>query len=361
MTIRLAVVDDSAFVRKAIARMLQGEDDVSIVGLAASGEELIAHLEEWNPNAVTLDLSMPGIGGLATLDFIRAWRPVPVLIVSGHSTRETPLAVEALHRGAADFIDKQDFSLVDFQGLRATIVAKLRTLTKRSADVPSAGIERPARSPLRSPGETPSDCGQDARAPRHDLVVIGASTGGPPAIEHVLERLGGSPSVPIAIVQHMPAGFTTAFAERMNARMPFPVEEAKHNRELIAGTVYIAPAGTHFCVQVSASSLCAKLARFPETQHRPSVDVLFQSAAELGPRVIGVLLTGMGEDGARGLLELSKRGALTIAQDERSSIVYGMPRAAAELGAVSEQLALADIGPRLRYLLDRNVLAYPAP
>jgi len=125
--------------------------------------------------------------------------------------------------------------------------------------------------------------------------------------------------------------------------------------------VYIAPAGTHFCVQVSASSLCAKLARFPETQHRPSVDVLFQSAAELGPRVIGVLLTGMGEDGARGLLELSKRGALTIAQDERSSIVYGMPRAAAELGAVSEQLALDDIGPRLRYLLDRNVLAYPAP
>src|SRR6266576_3930235 len=138
MMIRLAVVDDSSFVRKAVARMLRDEPGLSIVGLAASGEELLEHLYEWNPNVVTLDLSMPGIGGLATLDRILAWRRVPVVILSGHSTREMPLAVEALHRGASDFIDKQDFSLVDFHGLRTTIVQKLRTLTGPwSADVPS--------------------------------------------------------------------------------------------------------------------------------------------------------------------------------------------------------------------------------
>jgi len=156
----------------------------------------------------------------------------------------------------------------------------------------------------------------------------------------------------------MPAGFTTAFADRMNGRMPFPVVEATHNRQLVAGTVYIAPAGSHLQIR---PGLVAALTRSPEMQHRPSVDVLFRSAAELGRRVVGILLTGMGEDGARGLLELSERGALTIAQDEDSSVVYGMPRAAVELGAVSEQLPLNDIAKRLRYLLDRNVLAYPPP
>jgi two-component system chemotaxis response regulator CheB len=346
MTIRLAVVDDSTFVRKAIARMMQSESDVEIAGLAASGEELLEHLDDWNPTAITLDLSMPGLGGLATLDRILAWRNVPVVILSGHSTRDAPLAVEALSRGAADFVDKQEFSLVDFQGLRAAILEKLRAL--RSAGVPPAAIERPARSPVWSPGETPTDCGRDARAPA--LILIGASTGGPPAIERILEDLD-TPPVPIVIVQHMPAGFTTAFADRLNNRMPFPVEEVTHNRELVAGRVYIAPAGNHVRVRMRGNQLLASLAQFPETQHRPSIDVLFRSAAALGSRLVAVLLTGMGDDGAQGLAELRERGALTIAQDEASSIVYGMPRAAVELGAVCEQLPLRDISARLRNVL----------
>lgn len=341
MKIRLAVVDDSAFVRKAIARMMQSESDIEIAGLAASGEELLAHLQQWNPTAITLDLSMPGMGGLATLDRILAWRDVPVLILSGHSARDAPLAVEALSRGAADFVDKQEFSLVDFQGLRSAIVEKLRMLT-RSAGVPPAAIARPPRAPI-------------VEAPV-DLVLIGASTGGPPAIECILESLDPPPPVPIVIVQHMPAGFTSAFADRLNDRMQFPVEEATHNRELIAGRVYIAPAGNHVRIRARGSQLLASLAQFPETQHRPSVDVLFRSAIALAPRVVAVLLTGMGDDGACGLAELRAHGALTIAQDEATSIVYGMPRAAVELGAATEQLPLRDIAARLR-----NVLAYPPP
>jgi len=160
-------------------------------------------------------------------------------------------------------------------------------------------------------------------------------------------------AVPIVIAQHMPVGFTTAFAERLNARMPFPVEEVAHNRRLVAGRAYIAPADVHLRVRVEGDHLVASLGRYPETQHRPSIDILFQSAAALAPRVVGVLLTGMGDDGARGLLDLAGRGALTIAQDEASCVVYGMPRAAVELGAVAEQLPITGIAPRLLQLLSR--------
>jgi two-component system, chemotaxis family, protein-glutamate methylesterase/glutaminase len=341
--IRLAVVDDSAFVRKAMRRLIAPENDIEIVGLAASGEELLEHLDDWKPTAVTLDLSMPGIGGLATLERILAWRRIPVVILSGDSTREAPMAVEALSRGAADFVDKQDFSLMDFQALRGALLEKLRVLCLCGGQ---------ALLPVPSP--VPPSQGQ-ARVPvlHRDLVVIGASTGGPPAIERLLEGLGAAPPVPIVIVQHMPAGFTTAFAERLNARLPFPVEEAAHNRPLLPGRAYIAPADVHLRVRSDAGGLVASLGRYPETQHRPSVDILFQSAAELAPRVVGVLLTGMGDDGARGLLDLAARGALTIAQDEASSIVYGMPRAAVELGAVAEQLPITGIAPRLLQLLAR--------
>ncbi len=343
MTIRLAVVDDSAFVRKAVARMMEGEADVKVVGLASNGEELLAHVDEWDPNAITLDLSMPGLGGLATLERILQWREVPVLILSGHSTRDAPLAVEALHRGAVDFVDKQEFSLVDFQGLRNAILARLRAFER--AGVPPAAVEHPARRP--EPRSDPQSV---------DLVVIGASTGGPPAIEEILVTLESPPNAPIVIVQHMPAGFTTAFAARLNHHLPFPVKELIHNEALVAGSVYIAPAGSHVRIRQNGSQLFAALFRFPEMPHRPSIDVLFASAAELDVSVMGVLLTGMGDDGASGLVQLHAGGAWTIAQDESSSIVYGMPRAAMELGGVSEQLSLRDIASRLR-----NVLAYPPP
>ena len=341
--IRLAVVDDSAFVRKAIARIMAGEPDIAVVGAAARGEELIERLDQWSPTAVTLDLSMPGMGGLETLDRILAWRRIPVIILSGHSTREAPLAVEALHRGAADFVDKQEFSLVDFGGLRMALLERLRTL----AGVPVAVAEEPAPAP-------PAVAAAAVRPVALDAIAIGASTGGPPAVERLLEALAAPPAVPLLIVQHMPRGFTAAFAERLNARLPFPVVEVTRNGVLHPGTAYIAPAGQHLRVARAGDVLKASLARYPETQHRPSVDVLFRSLLPLAPRVAAILLTGMGDDGAQGMLELAKREALTIAQDEASCIVYGMPRAAADLGAVGEQLPLSGIALRLRQLAERR-------
>jgi len=336
--IRLAVVDDSTFVRKAVARMMEREDDVTVVGVAACGEELLDKLDEWKPTAVTLDLSMPGIGGLATLDSILGWRRIPVLILSGHSTRDAPLAVEALSHGAADFISKEEFSLVDFQGFGGAILRKLRALAETEPELPIVNIVPVAR-PI-PPSST------------FDLVLIGASTGGPPAIEQVLESFREPLPVPIAVVQHMPAGFTAAFAQRLNARLPFPVEEVSHNRTMRPGSVYIARSGTHLRVTRDDDQLLASLGRYPETQHRPSVDVLFRSAVPIARRVIAILLTGMGDDGARGMLELAAGGAMTVVQDERSSVVYGMPRAAKELGAAVEQIELSGIATRVCQLLD---------
>ena len=335
--IRLAVVDDSAFVRKAIRRMLAAERDVKVVGAAASGEELLEHLEQWQPTAVTLDLSMPGIGGLATLERILSWRRIPVVILSGDSAKDAPLAVEALSRGAADFIAKQEFSLVDFQTMRGALLEILRA------------VQTP------SPITTPVSCHPSPVPSEFDLILIGASTGGPPAIEQLLTSFAASPPAPVVIVQHMPIGFTRAFAERLNARMPFPVEEAAHNRRIVPGCAYIAPADMHVRVREESGALLTSLGRYPESQHRPSVDVLFESAVPLAPRVAGVLLTGMGDDGARGLLALSARGALTIAQDEASCVVYGMPRVAVEIGAVVEQLPVTQIGARLHQRLSRTL------
>lgn len=343
--VRLAVVDDSAFIRKALSRVFENEPAVTIVGSAASGEELVSNIASWNPDIVTLDLSMPGMGGLATLDAILAWKPIPVVILSTHSSRDAPLTIEALHRGAVDFIDKQEISLVDFSALRAILLEKIRQFVGEEPSPPPAPAEPPQPLPEspRSEEELPGD---------FSAVVIGASTGGPPAIQRLLEDLG-PPPVPIAIVQHMPLGFTRAFAERLNAHLPMSVREAADGEPLSSGTVVIAPSGKHLRLRLEGERLQSALAKTPEdVPHRPSIDVLFESAASvLGRRTLAVLLTGMGRDGADGMARLHAAGAFTIAQDEASSIVYGMPRAAWDLGAVLERLPIDEIGRRLASLL----------
>ncbi len=336
--VRVAVADDSSFLRKAVARMLAGEPGIELVGSASRGEELLDNLDRWRPDAVILDLSMPGIGGLATLDEIMVRRPVPVVILSTYSRKGAPQTIEALHRGAVDFLDKQQFSLVDFDALRQALVGKIREVTAPRAP------EEPALAPAR---RAPVD---EREAPT-EVVLIGASTGGPPAIERILRDLAGDVPVPILIVQHMPAGFTRAFAERLNIQLPLEVREPVDGELLQPGTVYIAPGGFHLRLASDRDRLVAVVGSEPEdAPHRPSVDVLFTSAAAAGARAAAVLLTGMGQDGAEGMARLAERGALTIAQDEATSIIFGMPRAAAAMGGVREMLPLPEIGARLRRL-----------
>jgi two-component system, chemotaxis family, protein-glutamate methylesterase/glutaminase len=348
---RIAVADDSSFIRQALARLLAGEPTLEIVGLAASGEELLQRFDEWQPDAVVLDLSMPGIGGLRTLDALLARRRLPVLILSTHSRRGAPQTIEALHRGATDFVDKQEYSLVDFEALRQVLVEKLHQIL--AAGPPS----HPAAAAGRGGGGE-GDLGAgppepDQPAAGIELVVLGASTGGPPAIERILGDLGAAPPVPVAIVQHMPPAFTRSFAERLDARLPLRVREAADHERLLPGVVYIAPGGLHLSVERTHERLRAVLSAEPElARHRPSVDVLFASAAAATRgRLLAALLTGMGFDGAAAMAELARAGVHTIAQDRASSVIFGMPRAAIEAGSAREVLALERIGPRLLELL----------
>lgn len=350
MTLRVAIADDSSFIRKAIARLLQQERGIRLVGSAASGEELLLHFERWRPDVVVLDLSMPGMGGLPTLDRIMATRPTPVIILSTHSKKDAPLTIEALHRGAMDFIDKQEYSLIDFEALRGVLVGKIRLVTGAGQATPELE-PRAAAAPAGLPGTE----ALPALWPRAelDLVLVGASTGGPIAIETILRDLGSGFPAPVLVVQHMPAGFTRAFAERLDAHLPLQVREVVHEETLQPGTVYIAPGGVHLRVARQRGELRAMLSASPvETAHRPSVDVLFASARiAVGSRAVAVLLTGMGHDGAEGMAALASAGGVTIAQDEATSIVYGMPRAAVDSGAACEVLPLPAIGARLRQLL----------
>lgn len=350
--IRLAVVDDSAFVRKALCRILETEEQIRVVGTAETGEELLAQLAAWRPEVITLDLSMPGMGGLATLDRIMATRPVPVIILSTHSAQDAPLTIEALHRGAVDFIDKQSYSLVDFDQLRQVLVAKILQV---------AGVTpQPARVAAAppSPGPSPQPVTAPADAP-YDLVLIGASTGGPPAIQRILGGLQAPLIVPLAMVQHMPEGFIEAFACRLDNHLPFPVTQTVHGEPLRPGSVYLAAAGKHLRIDRKAGDLVTVHTASPARMaHRPSIDVLFESVVPLcagGLRVIALLLTGMGRDGAAGMAKLAHHGAHTIGQSEASCVVYGMPRAARELGAVREELPLGSIASRISELLALDV------
>ncbi|MEM1202176.1 MAG: chemotaxis-specific protein-glutamate methyltransferase CheB [Acidobacteriota bacterium] len=348
--LRVAVVDDSTFIRKAITRMLEDDPHLVVVGSAGSGEELLTHLEDWAPDVVTLDLDMPGMGGLATLDRVMALRPTPVIILSTHSGKGAPLTIEALHRGATDFIDKQRYSLVDFGALRTILLEKIFQVTGTA--VPEAGEPEPAVS--QNPASPPAV----AATPRipsgaYDLVVMGASTGGPPTLQTILEAVGDAVPVPIVIVQHMPKGFTHAFAERLNAYLPLQVREAHHAEHLLPDTVYIAVAGSHLRIRRRDGQLYAEISPFPRNLvHSPSIDVLFESAARaVGARTVGVILTGMGSDGAKGMAALKAIGAHTLCQDEESSVVFGMPRSAMALGAVAEVAPPEVIGRRLRELV----------
>lgn len=355
--VRVAVVDDSTFIRMAISKMLEDDPHVDLVGCADRGEVLLENLEAWQPDAITLDLDMPGIGGLETLASIMSVRPTPVIILSTHSGEGAPQTIEALHRGATDFIDKQQFSLVDFGALRRVLMEKIFEVTGRVLPEPSTLPDH-----LGEPSFTVDL--QSMKLPSaYDLVVLGASTGGPPTLQVILEQLGSDTPVPVVLVQHMPQGFTQAFAERLDAHLPLDVREAEHAGRLGPGQVRIGPAGRHLRIHRSGGELFTELSDYPQGQtHKPSIDVLFESAARTaGRKALAALLTGMGTDGAKGMAALKAVGAYTLCQDEASSVVFGMPRAAILMNAVSEVASPGAIGERLRSLMDAPVRAISRP
>jgi two-component system, chemotaxis family, protein-glutamate methylesterase/glutaminase len=331
---RVFVVDDSAFIRKALARVLKAEPGFSFVGDAANGAEAVARIREADPDLVTLDVAMPGMGGQEVLRALLQWKPaLKVVMLSAHTQEGAEASIEALAAGAVDFIDKTSFNVMDLDTLRREVLDKLRIWGVKKAD-PVA--RNGARAPAGDHRKTL------AAAARCQLCVIGASTGGPIALQAILERIPAGFPMPVAIVQHMPVGFTGPFAARLNRLSQLQVSEAVEGDRLVPGRVLVAPAGRHLWI---TPELAVELSSEPkDAKHVPSVDVAMKAAARARPgAVLGILLTGMGQDGAEGMAAIRSSGGLTIGESEASCVVYGMSRAAEGRGGVDVMLPLPEI------------------
>jgi len=332
--LRLLIVDDSVVVRRLIREALRDHPDVEIVGEAGDPYAAREQILNLQPDVLTLDIEMPRMDGLTFLRKLMAHHPLPVIIISSLTQSGSAASIEALRLGAVDVIGKPS-SPAEIQALGERCRRALASLSLAPrlnlAPVPLGQPAAPAAVP------TP---GQRAEG----LLLIGASTGGPAAIETLLMRLPVD-TPPTLIVQHMPATFTAAFAERLNRMVPMRVVEAKGDEIAARGTAYLAPGGKHLLVEKLGLQLRTRLSEAPQVHHqRPAVDLLFAAAAELrGVPMVAVLLTGMGADGADGMVALRKAGAETIAQDERSCVVFGMPKEAIARGGAAQVASLLEM------------------
>lgn len=326
--LRVLVVDDSPTMRLLLQGIINRESDMRVVGTAENPLVARAMIKELEPDLVTLDIEMPGMDGIDFLERIMRLRPMPVLMVSSAAERDPALAVAALELGAVDFVHKRSAgNRDDLAEMARELVEKIRLAGQARAQVPRAALR-----------VAPAAASAQVAYPRNRLICLGASTGGTEAIKLFLEAMPANAPA-ILIAQHMPEGFTSRFAARLDASCQIAVKEAVHQEMVHQGVAYIAPGHSHLTVRRQGSGeYQLLLSQTPEVnRHRPSVDVLFHSAAEqLGKLAVGVLLTGMGRDGAAGMAALHEAGAYTLAQDAASCIVYGMPRAAVEMGAVDE-------------------------
>ncbi len=332
--IRVLVVDDSALMRQMLRSALDGDPDIKVVGTAPDPLSARQMIKDLDPDVVTLDVEMPKMDGIAFLEKIMTLRPMPVIMVSSLTSKGAETTLRALEIGAVDFVTKPSGPAAEsLPRLRADLVPKIKGAAE-------ARVAQPARN---RPQLVRRAMATERSAT--DLIAIGASTGGVAALQKVFEALP-STSPGIVVVQHMPAAFTKSFAARLDKGSALTVSEARHGEPILAGHAYIAPGGHHLKVTRNQRGLMCNVYNGDLVSgHQPSVDVLFQSVAEhAGPRSVGVILTGMGRDGAKGLLAMRTTGALTLGQHQLGCVVYGMPRAAMEVGAVAAQLSLEDIG-----------------
>jgi two-component system chemotaxis response regulator CheB len=336
--IKVLCVDDSALIRGLMTEIINEHDDMEVVAVAPDplvARDLIKH---HNPDVLTLDVEMPRMDGLDFLERLMRLRPMPVVMVSSLTQRGSEATLRALELGAVDFVAKPE------SGIRNGML--------EYSDIIAQKIRAAAHSHPRRPAERrPPQRLHQPLVSSEKLVILGASTGGPEAIRAVLEPLPAN-SPAILIAQHMPPGFTNSFAQRLDRLCQVAVKEAEDGERVLPGHVYVAPGNHHLRLGRSGANYVAQIDQGPPVnRHRPSVDVLFHSAAlAAGRNCIGVLLTGMGRDGAAGLLEMKAAGAATLAQDEATSLVFGMPREAIAIGGASEVLALEDMAPRMLQL-----------
>lgn len=359
MAIKVLVVDDSALVRKLLSEMLSKDRDIEVIGTASDPYVAREKIKALNPDVITLDVEMPRMDGVTFLENLMRLRPMPVVMVSSLTQQGADVTLRALELGAIDFVAKPK---IDVAGSLASYADELVAKVKVAAAARvNARPNMPRPQPRVVDPRHSADAVLPVAAPRRVLrttdriVAIGASTGGTEAIREVLEAL--PPDAPaIVISQHIPAAFSKPFAERMNRSSQMAVCEAQDGQYILPGHVYIAPGDRHLIVVRDGARYVCRLSDGPHVnRHRPSVDVMFRSVAQnVGPNALGVILTGMGDDGARGLKEMLEAGAPTIAQDEASSVVWGMPGAAYKMGAAQSVLPLHRIPAEVLRLMAGN-------
>ncbi len=331
--IRVIVVDDSSFMRSALTRRIEQDARFKVIDTAENGRQGVDKALALKPDVVTLDVEMPVMNGLEALKEIVAKSNIPVIMVSAITEAGAKITIDALSIGAVDFIPKSKGAEHIHEKLLAAVNASLarRIMATRRAAPPPPMPQRSPRATMRVSAK---------------IVVIGSSTGGPQALQEVLRVVPANLPVPIVIAQHMPPQFTLALAKRLNDICPLKVVEAEDGTPLANGTVYIGPGGQH--LRVTTTHIKVEPDK-GESLYKPSVDVLAESAiAAFGKQVLGVMLTGMGNDGSKEFIRLHKSGGYTLVQDQASCVVYGMPRAVADAGAADELLPLDQIGSRIR-------------
>ncbi|HVO48115.1 MAG TPA: chemotaxis response regulator protein-glutamate methylesterase [Steroidobacteraceae bacterium] len=354
--IRVLIVDDSALVRSLLTDILNSDPAIEVVGVASDAHVARERIKALNPDVLTLDVEMPKMDGITFLKNLMRLRPMPVVMVSSLTERGADVTLDALSIGAVDYLSKPKIDLAaTLKDYSEELIEKIKSASRASVRAldPLRAANITVRPSLTADAVLPKAAGNKQLRTTDRIIAIGASTGGTEAIKEVLMRL--PPDSPgVVITQHIPKAFSTPFAKRMNDCCQITVYEAEDGQQVLSGHAYIAPGDQHLMlVRDGARYVCRLDNGPPVNRHKPSVDVLFRSVAQnAGRNAIGVILTGMGKDGARGLKEMLDTGSRTIAQDEATSVVWGMPGEAVSMGAAQHVLPLESVAAKIRSLAD---------
>ena len=339
--IRVLVVDDSIFMRTALAKMLESDPEIRVIAVASNGREAIEKIRRHNPDVVTLDIMMPEVDGLETLRMIQQDFSLPVIMVSSIAEEGASETSEARSLGAFDVISKQVTNApVDILRIQNELIEKVRAAYKTRKQ-PNCSVN------LASPEKPKRPSGSKNLAP--ELIIIGASTGGPNAVQKIVTQLPADFPIPVLVVIHMPPTFTRSYAQRLDELSKITVEETSDGAVLEPGKVFVARGGIHSHIRRGSENYFVRQTMQPEnTLHRPSVDVTMLTAVQsAGAGVMGVILTGMGKDGLAGMKEIHRVGGITLAQDESTSVVYGMPRACVESNIIDKVLPIDEMAEEI--------------
>lgn len=340
--IKVLIVDDSAFMRKVLTDLFATDSEFTVLDPARNGKDAIDKIKRFKPDVVTLDVEMPIMDGLSALETIMRDNPTPVVMVSSLTREGADATIQALEKGAVDFVAKTAGPISSIENIRTEILAKCRAAARANV----RQLMRP------QPGTTPPSPAVPitfSTPVSEQIVAIGTSTGGPRALQEVLTRLPGNLPCGVVIVQHMPPGFTKSLSDRLNSLCALTIKEAENNDVIRPGLVLVTPGDYHLTLERSGANTIAKLNQDPPIGgHRPSVDPLLESVAKIyGRQALGVILTGMGHDGSKGMKAIKSHHGFTIAEDQSTTVVFGMPKSAIELGVVDKVIPLPGIATEI--------------